>query len=527
MRHNVDNRRYCSGVETTCFCEQFASAVYVFAKNEESSKGYVPQLSQAIESKQSSHSDLVGDFIMNHPIYYLALHMYVLYTTERDDTIVNGCMSKTFCSGFTGVLEAETCSLFVESLPVKDRELLPKSNSLKQPTKHIYENRISRADEYLKLMKSLLQKGMDRHCLRTEKVSNTTATCSACIAKQLNAQIFNMGEQFENNNHESTAMEKPWLRYVYYIYTYTGINWNQLHSFCIQSCGVIKSEEDERNCLTPLNGHFDSSTRDLPIRTQSMSASSSVKPTFCIWIKMIMTETENQKPEICSTTSTNSKTIMELSEATYLLWTSDLTVLTCIGHSTQRLAITHEVPIAICEYEERVENPQETKRLQASGFDLNKKPRSELILAIPPRVRKQHNDDDDQTVRIQYDPSFHNVIKVIHLKNTAKDMILTCIICLCQCEEVLLVSVTQSYLWLTTKAEGTISGLSECKNKCSIDTSFPQHVNYLDDFQSLQPLSVDEVVSMYGEKGKDYSKLWRKSSDDVSIEMLDRIIEIE
>lgn len=96
MRHNVDNRRYCSGVETTCFCEQFASAVYVFAKNEESSKGYVPQLSQAIESKQSSHSDLVGDFIMNHPDYHLALHMYVLYTTERDDTIVNGCMSKTF-----------------------------------------------------------------------------------------------------------------------------------------------------------------------------------------------------------------------------------------------------------------------------------------------------------------------------------------------------------------------------------------------------------------------------------------------
>lgn len=199
---------------------------------------------------------------------------------------------------------------------------------------------------------------------------------------------------------------------------------------------------------------------------------------------------------------------MVLSVATVLLWTSDLTDLACIGQTTKQLVITSEVPSAICEYEERVKKKKTTtKSIQAYDFDLSKEPPGEPILDLSLCARNQRDGQSDYAQNALGSSSrFHNVIKVVHLEETAEDMMIACVTCLCLYEEVLLVSVSGGYLWLTMKAEGSMSEMFGYKHKCQLIQSFPPPTCDLDDFQSLQPLFIDEVVSVYGGKRSYHSE---------------------
>lgn len=97
------------------------------------------------------------------------------------------------------------------------------------------------------------------------------------------------------------------------------------------------------------NNHFESVKQDLTYPTQSMSASSSLHRTFFITIML----TKRVDLNLCTTRSTDSN-FMELSLTTFLLLTSDLTVLECVRQLTVQALISSDVPNAICEYDESV-----------------------------------------------------------------------------------------------------------------------------------------------------------------------------
>lgn len=335
--------------------------------------------------------------------------------------------------------------------------------------------------EFLKVLTSFTQKvNMKKHCFKTKTTSGSTSTCSNCIVKHVKALILNMGQQIDSDIQASQAMEGEFLPFVNYIYTESGINWKFLDASCRASCGQIKTEEDDRNCLTSFNSHFDSRTQDLPIGTQLLSAPSSMQPSFCIWIM-------SGKLGTCITDTETSK-VMWLSRATSLLLMSDLTLLKCID----QLLFFREVPNAICEYEMTVK----TARSRTTDFDLNKAPRRQRILG------KTRFDQSDYTQNaVSYSPFFYNNVKVIHLKQKEEAEMVNCVKCLCQYEEVLLISVTHAYLWLTMK-KGGISGMLVCNLECSIDISYPAASYHFHDFQSLQPITVEEVVSVFYGEGK-------------------------
>lgn len=126
-----------------------------------------------------------------------------------------------------------------------------------------------------------------------------------------------------------------------------------------------------------------------------------------------------------------------------------------------------------------------------------------MISNNEPRGEEQHIDQSYDTQIVVSSPSiFYNIVKVIHLDKMKGDKMFTCVTFLCLYEELLLISVFPGYLWLAMKEEGSMSGMHECSGKCFLDKRFLATTYHFYDFQSLQPLSADEVASVfYGEKG--------------------------
>ncbi|KAL0585420.1 hypothetical protein ABG067_004770 [Albugo candida] len=195
----------------------------------------------------------------------------------------------------------------------------------------------------------------------------------------------------------------------------------------------------------------------------------------------------------------NEELFTRLSRTTALLRSGQMRVDECFGFSSSCFTI-RDVPVDICKYEEGLMVPTKARTglKRAYSFDLNIEPDPEIDLMST--LVQQHS--SSLTSESTEEPllNFDALTRVIHFNKNAKDMELNffrCATCLVVHGEVLLVSVAQAHIWVT-KEEKEVKEFVQCVKECSdLMQAEPRTEFEFDDYQQLQPVSVDDLVAIF------------------------------
>nr|CCA16574.1 AlNc14C23G2336 [Albugo laibachii Nc14] len=301
----------------------------------------------------------------------------------------------------------------------------------------------------LRLFQESLKK--PKRCFKTIKSADTKSRCLTRVAKQQDAVTLSMGAPLDYYEQQSKSQEALAPGYIHYIFTNTEVEWKKVTDKCKAPCGEDVKATEERNCLTPINNHFDPSMQYQAMEKRmedndpKMGVISSDLSGICMWVL----HRDRHKCQACINAK-QSQIIVSLSRVTALMLSSHSRVLECMDEAFGGL-IFKELPNNICSYANR----------NVSS------------------------------------PTLTNNVILIHLESNDEINLFKCVTCLCLYEEVLVISVDQTYLWLTKKDKDSVSGLAKCSEECSLDKKYTFTEDRFDNFYSLKPLSTDDVISVF------------------------------
>lgn len=191
-----------------------------------------------------------------------------------------------------------------------------------------------------------------------------------------------------------------------------------------------------------------------------------------------------------------------LSRTTALLRTGQVSVLKCV-HLHSKCHSLRNVPESICTYAKKINTRQasQQRRTKTLGFDRNMEPPPRIDVESTSTSTQEHGTPLTSELAVMTSSqSFGTIATVIHFDKEANKMELNlfqCVEHIVVNEEVLLISLNQAYIGLTKKENG-LNQLAKCENECSIlvqtDPRLEIHFN---DFQLLQALSVNDLVSIF------------------------------
>ena len=201
-----------------------------------------------------------------------------------------------------------------------------------------------------------------------------------------------------------------------------------MNNDCEAPCGEDIKATEERNCLTPSNNHFDPSMQYQAMEKRmkdndpKMGVISSDLSGICMWVL----HRDRHKCQACINAK-QSQIIVSLSRVTALMLSSHSGVLECMDEASGCLTFK-ELPSSICSYAKQSAKPLEAplNRRPAFDFDLNKAPEGNVS-----------------------SPTLTNNVILIHLESNDEINLCKCVTCLCLCEKLLVISIEQTYLWLT------------------------------------------------------------------------------
>lgn len=204
---------------------------------------------------------------------------------------------------------------------------------------------------------------------------------------------------------------------------------------------------------------------------------------------------------------------LKLSRSAALLTTIKSKVLDCLEDHSQCHPL-RDVPIAMCQYEKELQllALEESNRDVITDLDLNKEPhpdRHTLALEESKRdvipdldLNKEPQPDRHpsrvETERTEKTTSYFTgtTASVIHFYLDEEIELFKCYECVLLYKEVPLISVNRAYLWITNNAKG-MNDLSSCSEHCRIKQLSLQYQFYFENFERLQPLSINDVLFIF------------------------------
>lgn len=463
--------------------------------------------------KESSGSGIMWSFLSHDPAVYKSFHLYLLRTHKTLKEITGTYWLGNACPGQTRALSKDVCDSFVETVlgPVKIKShVSPTSSasysSLLQARSRFghrsSEDRINIVQKYMNNIEKNLV--LSTFCLRTEKVGGASRNCLLCLSAEAKKAIVFMGRSFEGHElfvrETKKKIELYEMPYFYYIFSTEEPKLHGIRNECKVTCGDMQFSETTSACSALSNRHILSSNQPATIikrlenQLRKATTLSIQQPNLCIWVSSL---TPKKCFQCLRQRMENEELFTRLSRTTALLRSGQMRVGECFGFSSSCFNI-RDVPVDICKYEEGLMVPTKarTKLKRAYSFDLNIEPDSNLMSTLVQQHSSYLTSESTEEPLLNFDA----LTRVIHFNKNAKDMELNffrCATCLVVHGEVLLVSVAQAHIWVT-KEEKEVKEFVQCVKECSdLMQAEPRTEFEFDDYQQLQPVSVDDLVAIF------------------------------
>nr|UTR35858.1 CCG45_Ex1 [Albugo candida] len=480
---------------------------------------------------ETSETEMMGHFLVHVPQRFTLHHMYILYTSKEPSKIVVSCQSRQFCHGLTVILPTNDCDLFRKSVPVKGMNRLPLESSGghrlgEKVALYDTDTRNNAAQSFVSAIKQLTT--MDRYCFNASSVEKNKEFCTTCMLNGKNRIILAVRTATGVDQVEaSEAHKKSSVQHLFCLFTNEKVDWENLKSLCggskdsepdpHRSTGKKKSRVSPCGTITPVGSGDDYS---VPFDSQFYSFIN--KPVvkrlgnqisnaeLCFWVQEERKQKEQPNCLDCLFTSGMK---LELSLSAALLTTTKSKVLDCLEDHSQCHPL-RDVPIAMCQYEKELQllALEESKRDVIPDLDLNKEPHPDRHTFALKESKRDVIPDLDlnkepppdrhpsrvETERTEKTTSYFTGTTplVIHFYLDEEIELFKCYECVLLYKEVLLMSVKRAYLWITNSAKG-MNDLSSCSEHCRIKQVPSQNQFYFENFERLQPLSINDVVFIF------------------------------
>lgn len=460
--------------------------------------------------KDISGSGIMWNFLSHDPASYKSFHLYLLRTHKTLQEIVDIYRLGDACPGLTVALSKNVCDSVVKTVLSPDKSHVSPTSSASYPAvfqirsrfgHHLNDDRIKIVQKYMNsIEKSLV---LSTFCFRTEKVGGVGRKCLVCLSVTAKKAVVFMGRYFEGRELLVRETEDLYeMPYFYYIFSTENPELNGLFEECKATCGRMQFSGTTSACSALSNRHILSSHQHAPIikrlenQLRKATTLSIQQPNLCIWVFSL---TPKKCFQCLRQRMENKKLFTRLSRTTAFLRSGQMRAGECFGFPSSCFTI-RDVPVDICKYEEGLMVPTKARTglKRAFSFDLNIEPDPEIDHMST--LVQQHS--PYLTSELTEEPllNFGALTTVIHFNKNAKDIELNffrCATCLVVHEEVLLVSVDRAHIWVTKevkKAEEFVQCVKECSDSMQAE---PRPEFQFDDYQQLQPVSVDDLVAIF------------------------------
>lgn len=447
---------------------------------------------------ENSETEMMGHFLVHTSSRYTLHHVYVLYTSKEPSKIVVSCQSSQFCPGLTVILPTNDCDLFRKSVPVKGMNRLPLesygSHRLGEKVAlYDTDSKNNAAQSFVSAFKQLAT--MDRYCFNASSVKNNKEDCTKCIINTMNYVILAV------QTAPVDQVEASSVQHLFCLSTSEKVDWENLKSLCgnsrdsephldyttkekqsrVSPCGTITPVGSGDDYYVPFDSQFYSFINKPIVERFGNQIR---KAELCFWVQE---ERKQEDQPNCLDCLFAPGMKLELSRSTALLTATKSKVPDCLKDHSQCHHL-RDVPIAMCQYEKELQllALEESNRDVIPDLDLNEEPPPD---PHPSRV---------ETERTEKTTSYftETTTSVIHFYLDEEIELFKCYECVLLYNEVLLISVKRAYLWITNNAKG-MNDLSLCSKHCRIKQLPSQNQFYFENFERLQPLSINDVIFIF------------------------------